>query len=449
MKRIEGLWLVAIALGGCTGESDSGGDPVVIGGADMGSEADMQIADAAPMPDMAEPDAAPAVECNGGDPDLQPPRLNEHVAVWDPINAQMIVFGGNTAVPENCGFPAYTFQTTTWLYDPAQAEAGCPPWTELEGGPPGRTRHAAAWGDGAMWVFGGRTRAGNSGAYQLYGDLWRFDPADQSWTQVEFAGAERPSARFNTSLIWDSARSRLVLYAGNSNPSGATPTVEADVWTFDPADSTWTRVETGGEVPSRRMWHAALYDEARDRMVVYGGGDETAFFNDAQYFDGVRVLDLETMEWDVLHRGGIGAPAGRFWAGIVHDTVDDTYVMFAGHDDEALGNRNDLWVYDPTNDSWGNPTVGDVWNRPPNGFCDFPADFTVLDPGTPERRNAHSVVWDGTQMVTFGGKTDCGAVNDVWHWDAENGWINPVIATEGEMCIRWRANPDNCANMCF
>lgn len=298
-----------------------------------------------------------------------------------------------------------------------------------------------------MWVHGGRFRNGTSGNYQVFGDLWRFDPSTQSWTEVD-QGPTRPSARFNHTLVWDSTRARLVLYAGNSN-GGINPTVLADVWSFDPIAGEWTEIPTAGDVPSRRMWQAALYDATRDRMVIYGGGDETAFFNDAQYFDDLRALDFASGEWSVLHVGGLGAPAGRFWAGLVHDTVDDTYVMFAGHDDEALGNRNDLWVFDPTTELWDVRTEGDVWNRPANGFCDFPPDFTVIEPGTPERRNAHTVVWADDRLVTFGGKTDCGASNDVWHWDPAHGWSNPVVATEGEMCIRWRANPDNCANMCF
>jgi hypothetical protein len=50
--------------------------------------------------------------------------------------------------------------------------------------------------------------------------------------------------------------------------------------------------------------------------------------------------------------------------------------------------------------------------------------------------------------LLFGGKTDCGAVNDMWRYDAE-AWTNLELATAGEACHRWRSNPDNCVNMCF
>ncbi|MCB9528495.1 MAG: hypothetical protein H6701_08905 [Myxococcales bacterium] len=456
LKRLGALSLALACATGCGDDDGPGGDPIVLPGADLsladlGPAADAGFTtDAGLDPDTGAPppDRGVSPECNafGGDPGVAPPRLNEHVAAWDPTLQRMVVFGGNTAVPENCGFPAYTFEAATWLYDPAAAAAGCPAWNRHDGpAPPGRTRAAATAGDGAIWIHGGRSRAAASGNYMVYGDLWRFTP-DTGWTRITPDGPS-PAARFNQTLVYDSARDRLLLYAGNS-AGGINPTVLADVWAYDIAANTWTELDTDAP-PSRRMWHAALYDPARDRMVIHGGGDETAFFDNAQYFDEVHALDLATNTWSRLHDGGAMAPDGRFWGTLVYDPTADRYLMFAGHDDGALGNRNDLAAFDPVTDRWQSLSVGDRFNRPANGFCDFPPDFTVIEPGTPERRNAHTAVWADDEMLVFGGKTDCGAVDDVWHYSDATGWTNPVIATEGEMCIRFRANPDNCVNMCF
>ncbi len=458
MNRLALLGASALLIcAGCTDDGGAGEEPIMLDGgitADTGPTPDTGAdPDAGPTPDTGadpdegpDPDLGPPPECGDENTAEQPPPLNEHVAAYDPGADLMVIFGGNTAVPENCGFPAYTFLDTTWIYDVAAAETGCNPWRIHDGaGPRGRTRHAATWGDGAMWVYGGRFRPGMSGNYTVLGDLWRFDPAT-GWTEHTAPG---PAPRYNTSIIYDAARARLILYAGNGASSGAAPLVLGDLWAFDLATGDWTELETMGPGPSGRMWHAALYDAARDRMVVHGGGDETAFANDATYFDEIWALDLETLTWSQPHAGGAQAPDGRFWGSLVYDDMGDRYVMFAGHDDTNLGNRNDLAAYDPTEDRWRSQSMGDRYNAPPNGFCDFPADFTVIEPGTPERRNAHSAVWAGDQMIVFGGKSDCGAVNDVWHYDDANGWTNPVMATEGEMCIRFRANPDNCVNMCF
>ena len=129
----------------------------------------------------------------------------------------------------------------------------------------------------------------------------------------------------------------------------------------------------------------------------------------------------------------------------------DEYLLFGGHDDQTLGNRNDSWSFNPTTNTWTALTGEDTFNRPANGFCDFPPDFTIVDRTLPERRNAHSFSWSNScdRGLMFGGKTDCGAINDIWSYSAEQGWVNKELATEGEVCRRWRSNPDNCANMCF
>ena len=173
------------------------------------------------------------------------------------------------------------------------------------------------------------------------------------------------------------------------------------------------------------------------------------FSNNARYFSDLLALNLETGAWTTLANGSTARMQGRFWAGLVHDTVHDHYVVFGGHDDQTLGNRNDLYLYDPTRDRWLREAEGDTFNKPANGPCDFPIDFVNVEAALPERRNAHSFVWsDCGHAVLFGGKTDCGAINDVWRYDGQT-WTEALPADEGEACLRFRNNPDNCQNLCF
>ena len=362
----------------------------------------------------------------------------------------MIVFGGNTAVPENCGFPAYSFLSSTWLYYDYDLAPGCGRWVELGGAdaPPARGRHAAVFGDGAMWMFGGRTRAASSGPYEVFGDLWRFDPEARTWAEIPSEG-DVPRGRYNHTLVYDSNRNQLLLFGGNSSTSGASPTVLDDMWRYDIDTHTWSELTPTGIPPEGRIWHAATFDAQRDQMVMYGGGDETAF-SAVAYFDDLWAFYPDVDTWARIDSDAAKIPDGRFWAHIVHDTAMDVYLMFAGHDATDLGNRNDLWAFNPESGQWSSMAGADTFNKPANGFCDFPPDFTTVAEGTPERRNAHSWVYGETcgRSLTFGGKTDCGAVNDVWRFD-ESGWSNPSAATAGEMCVRFRNNPDNCVNMCF
>jgi hypothetical protein len=92
-----------------------------------------------------------------------------------------------------------------------------------------------------------------------------------------------------------------------------------------------------------------------------------------------------------------------------------------------------------------------VYNKPANGFCDFPADFTVVDMEAPERRNAHVFVYASgscPSVLTSMGKTDCGASDDVFRWRFDTEvWEELTVAREGEMCLRADRGFD-CFEMC-
>lgn len=48
------------------------------------------------------------------------------------------------------------------------------PYDSLDEAPRDRSKHAAAWCAGRMWVFGGQ-------AGQATNDTWAFDPETNSW----------------------------------------------------------------------------------------------------------------------------------------------------------------------------------------------------------------------------------------------------------------------------
>jgi hypothetical protein len=48
----------------------------------------------------------------------------------------------------------------------------------------------------------------------------------------------------------------------------------------------------------------------------------------------------------------------------------------------------------------------------------------------------------------FGGRTDCGSIDDVWSWRGAE-FDERLPATEGEACLRWRDEPERCGDMCF
>ena len=145
---------------------------------------------------------------------------------------------------------------------------------------------------------------------------------------------------------------------------------------------------------------------------------------------------------------GQDGPDARIWGSMDYDPTLDQLVVFGGHDDQELGNRNDLWTYDIGTGKWDELKKGDKPNQPANGFCDFPSGFTDIDFDSPERRNAFASGFsDEGELFVFGGKTDCGIINDVWSLSlGSQTWSNRVTASAGQSCER--AN-QACSSLCF
>ena len=135
---------------------------------------------------------------------------------------------------------------------------------------------------------------------------------------------------------------------------------------------------------------------------------------------------------------------------ITWDKVSSKLYLFGGHDDGAVGNQNDTWSFDPATMQWSAIIDPETVNQPANGFCDFPRDFVIPNLDAPDRRASHLAVLDDTrgEWVVFGGKTDCGVIDDVWTFDlGRETWVRLLESTVGEACIRGE-NPDACLAMC-
>jgi hypothetical protein len=105
-------------------------------------------------------------------------------------------------------------------------------------------------------------------------EIWAWDGA--SWTLLDNTG---PSRRGNTSVAYDSARNRLVLFGGYNG------TNLRDTWEWN--GDTWALVSNTG--PSARFGHAMTYDAARQRTVLFGGAtvpDPLTYLGDTWEWDG-------------------------------------------------------------------------------------------------------------------------------------------------------------------
>jgi hypothetical protein len=292
-----------------------------------------------------------------------PPRARYlHNAVYDPVRDRMVVFGG---------WANLAFINDVWALSLPDA----PAWTELtpSGTPPSaRCDHSAIYDPvrDRMVVFGG--------VYTTYlNEVWALSLAGTpAWTQLTPSGTP-PSARYLHSAIYDQVRDRMVVFGGFSN------TLLGDVWALSLAGTpAWTQLTPSGIPPGARTGHSAIYDPARDRMVVFGG----SLLNDTW------ALSLaNTPAWTQLTPSGT-PPGARTRHSAIYDPVRDRMMVFGGASDSRL---NDVWAL---------------------SLADMPA-WTQLTPlGTPpSARGAHSAIYDPMRdrMVVFGGTSDS-YLNDVW-----------------------------------
>lgn len=175
------------------------------------------------------------------------------VSIYDPVGDRMLIFGGTT----NSLF------TTNDLFqlslDPA------PHWTQLSppGAPPARVDATAIYDEPRrrMIVFGGQ------GCCSTLNDVWAFNLASNTWTQL-FPTGTAPAGRYQHTAVYDLRRQRMLVHAGYTENGNVSNTWELNLAVNPPA---WSQLATTGETPVPRYRHVAAYDPAGDRMMVYGG----------------------------------------------------------------------------------------------------------------------------------------------------------------------------------
>jgi hypothetical protein len=443
--------ILTVLIAGCGDSGTVGGDTSTT----ADTLEDTSGADTSTGPDVDDDTKAPE---DTGSPDTKvggpncppfsgerPPALSEHAGVYDPIGKRLVFHGGNPEFPVQCiGKNSYVSETWSYLLE-------CQQWEKLASdGPSARGRSSAVYDSNnhAMVIFGGRFRTkGASGLspYTLYDETWRFDLVTDTWTQMVTSG-QGPSARVSASAIFDPTQNRLVLFGGNSSSGGVNYIPHNDTYALDLATATWTQLQTAG-APSPRLFAAPAYDSKRHAMIIVHGGDQNAFIG--PFLGDTWSLDLASLQWTQIDAGTPSqSPDRRIWGRAVYSSAKDRIVLFGGHDDGTLGNRNDLWELNPETGSWEMMQQGDTFNKPSNGICDFPPDFANVVFGIPERRGAHLFAYSEAENKIFvhGGKTDCGEIDDVWELDlATYSWLDVEPATIGEVCIRYS---DTCTSIC-
>lgn len=351
------------------------------------------------------PDAKGIYGAQGVGAPINNPGARGGAVTWRDAAGRLWLFGGY-------GYDAEGILGTLsdlWRFDPASGK-----WTWVKGGKghnvagvfgtqgvaaasnlPGARSGAVAWTDShnQLWLFGGYNWYYSSSTFYL-NDLWRFDPAAETWTWVKGSNTSNQASVYGTqgvaapentpgarlgSVTWTDSAGRLWLFGGGTEYFYR----YNDLWRFDPASAQWTWVKG-----------SSTYAQPG----VYGARGVAAAAN----APGARSSAASWMD-----------ASGRLW-------------LFGGYGYDSAkedGLLADLWRYDPSTGHWTWVAGSDVKNV--HGV--YGSQGVAAPANAPGARNG-GITWrDGAGGLNLYGGGGFGAsgseatLNDHWRFDVASG----------------------------
>ncbi len=244
----------------------------------------------------------------------------------------------------------------------------------------------------------------------------------QTWTELLPTGGP-PDGRSSATAVYNSATNRMIVFGGaNSGQFVAVPpsiALRNDVWVLTHADGrggtpVWTQTDSGTG-PSKRGWHTAVYDQAHNRMIVFGGNPNFGYcygtVNDLWVLTNADGSEASTPQWlDLTPASG---PTKRYLHIAFYDLGTNRMIMFGGAD-ACVEFSSELWVLDNANglDLGGAPAA--------------PAWTQLVPTGTPPGANALRVgTYDPAtnRLIVLGDGADADTLlNEVWVLENANGF---------------------------
>ncbi len=214
--------------------------------------------------------------------------------------------------------------------------------------PTKRAAHDAVYHKGSMYVFGGWSKIGATGHMR---DLWRYNLATNSWTNLTPAALDDNFPPGKIGFSWVVVDDVFYLYGGgcetDSHPSESANQC-SDMWSYTPATNTWKHMlPAKGEHPSPRR--AAHADTAVFGIIFLFGGvhvDVTKTPPALTMMDDLHAFDPIADHWfSIVPDWGRGPkPPKTFGHTVV--TLNNKVVVFGGRTGvPTSAGSNQLWRY--------------------------------------------------------------------------------------------------------
>jgi hypothetical protein len=227
-----------------------------------------------------------------------------------------------------------------------------------------------------------------SGNWHKQNQIWSFDIATETWKDLS-SDSDAPRAKLGAALEYDQESDRMVLFGGLDPVDWV---FSNETWSFDLNSNTWELMNPA-ESPPERNYPAFVYNSAKDRFVLFGGGTDVNL-NDTW------IYDLNSDVW--IEVTPEKSPPARTYAALTYDPDTDRIILFGG-----INNLNQ-----PLTDIWAFDLDSETWEEPPS-----------LE--GPAARGWHSMsTLEGSEILMFGGGPSRNKFTDeTWLYDIEtNTW---------------------------
>jgi hypothetical protein len=239
-------------------------------------------------------------------------------------------------------------------------------------------------------------------------DLWAYDYNTNTWANM--TPANSPPGRFGQGWIYDETRDKCLMFFGVTGK-----TYYNDTWEYDYNTNTWTELSPTVS-PTPRCKGGSAYDIESGQVIFFGG-----FGNDTVNVDETWTYNYDENTW--VNRTSETGPQPRMRCPMIYDEEADRCILFGGWlgGTDVLG---DTWAYDFNTNTWKN-----------------------MDPATaPKARARYGRAYlpeTGKVIMTHGWGGEEGDYNDTWLYDYDkNVWEEMDI---GET----RMDPRHCFQMAF
>ncbi len=256
----------------------------------------------------------------------QPSNRNGPSMVYEPIHHRVLLFGGSS----HAGFlnDTWEFKLSTYQWSKIEVEI-CPP----------KCADAEMFFDlpnNEIVLFGGYTPVGYSD------ETWIFNINDNLWEKQNLSS--HPSSRYGHRIVYSSSKDLGVLFAGHAFDSS--DTINNDMWLYNCSNKQWSEM-TVDSPPSIRYWHDMIYDETNEKIIMFGGRKNSYSFD--CWGDTWEYIE-ESNQWVEIETNQ--GPEERMFCSMVYNEQAKKVILFGGNEDPNTTIFDDLWEYDTNKSKW-------------------------------------------------------------------------------------------------